>query len=445
MVWDNKVVWSEGMFLRAQHFQQFDRYVETLVDARTEALCAHGWGFTELDIDRELLGTGKFALRSARGVLPDGTPFRLPEQAPLPTPIDALETVRNATVHLALPLRSPGRADVALPPHGPAAATRYAATPFEAADAVAGSSAIAPIQVGQLRLRLMLESDERSGYACLGVARIVEVPAGRGIVLDRHYVPPCLVCAAAPQLTGFLAEMHGLITQRAEALAGRLGQAGAGGAAEVADFLMLQLCNRYGPLLAHHGAQARLHPESLYRLFVQMAGELATFNDRSRRPPSFEPYRHDDLQMSFQPVVAELRRLLSAVLEQTAIPIPLQDRRYGIRVATLPDRGLIDTASFVLAVRADMPSERLRRNFPLQVKIGPVELIRDLVMSALPGIGTEPLPVAPRQIPFNAGSVYFALDRGGTMWKQLGTSGGLAIHLSGDFPQIVMELWAIRG
>jgi len=209
--------------------------------------------------------------------------------------------------------------------------------------------------------------------------------------------------------------------------------------------MMPQLCNRSGPPLPPHAARARLHPKTLSAFFVQLAGDFATFNSRTRRPPAFEPYRHDEPHMSILPVVAELRRLLSAVLEQTAIPIPLQDRRYGIRVAAIPDRSLIDAASFVLAVRADMSNEQLRRNFPLQVKIGPVEMIRDLVMSALPGIGTEPLPVAPRQIPFTAGSVYFALDRGGPMWKQLGTSGGLAIHLSGEFPQIVMELWAIRG
>jgi CheY-like chemotaxis protein len=28
---NNKTVWSEGMFLRPQHFQQHDRYLETLV------------------------------------------------------------------------------------------------------------------------------------------------------------------------------------------------------------------------------------------------------------------------------------------------------------------------------------------------------------------------------------------------------------------------------
>ena len=31
MSWYSKVVWSEGMFLRPQHFQQQDRYLEALV------------------------------------------------------------------------------------------------------------------------------------------------------------------------------------------------------------------------------------------------------------------------------------------------------------------------------------------------------------------------------------------------------------------------------
>src|SRR3546814_587868 len=96
-------------------------------------------------------------------------------------------------------------------------------------------------------------------------------------------------------------------------------------------------------------------------------------------------------------VMAALRQSLSAVLEQTAVPVPLQERRYGIRVAAPGDRSLFTTAVFVLAVRADMPAEALRRNFPNQVKIGPVEQIRELVKVALPGIGARPLPVAPRQ------------------------------------------------
>jgi type VI secretion system protein ImpJ len=63
----------------------------------------------------------------------------------------------------------------------------------------------------------------------------------------------------------------------------------------------------------------------------------------------------------------------------------------------------------------------------------------------MPGIAVRPLPVAPRQIPFYAGAVYFELDRGSPHWQLMQNSGGFAIHVSGDFPNLRLELWAIRG
>ena len=40
MTWTNRVVWQEGMFLRAQHFQQQDRWLEMLVRGRAPRRCA---------------------------------------------------------------------------------------------------------------------------------------------------------------------------------------------------------------------------------------------------------------------------------------------------------------------------------------------------------------------------------------------------------------------
>jgi predicted component of type VI protein secretion system len=74
MTWTNRVVWQEGMFLRAQHFQQQDRWLEMLVRARTAALRPHPWGIVEMAIDRDLLSTGRFALSSAVGVLKTARP-----------------------------------------------------------------------------------------------------------------------------------------------------------------------------------------------------------------------------------------------------------------------------------------------------------------------------------------------------------------------------------
>ena len=133
------------------------------------------------------------------------------------------------------------------------------------------------------------------------------------------------------------------------------------------------------------------------------------------------------------------------VMEQTAIPIELQDRKFGVRVAVIADKELLRNATFVLAVAAQIPGEALRARFPTQTKIGPVERIRDLVNLQLPGVTMRPLPVAPRQIPYHAGFNYFELEtRGNEMWKQLETSGGLAMHIAGEFPGLELELWAIR-
>src|SRR5215469_10238944 len=103
MSWDNKVIWSEGLFLRPQHFQQSDRYVEKLVRSRIAALRPYPWGLTELKLNREMLALGKFAVDEACGVLEDGTPFSVPDDADHPAPLDVPENTRNTVIYLALP------------------------------------------------------------------------------------------------------------------------------------------------------------------------------------------------------------------------------------------------------------------------------------------------------------------------------------------------------
>jgi type VI secretion system protein ImpJ len=140
----------------------------------------------------------------------------------------------------------------------------------------------------------------------------------------------------------------------------------------------------------------------------------------------------------------DLRRSLSTIFEQNAIQIELQERNNGVRVAIVPDPELIKRAKFVLAVHADVPSELVRSRFPTQVKIGPVEKLRDLVNLHLPGVTLQSLPIAPRQIRYHAGYNYFELDTGSDLWKQLDRSGGLALHIAGEFPNLDLQFWAIR-
>ncbi|MES9895140.1 MAG: type VI secretion system baseplate subunit TssK [Candidatus Thiodiazotropha endolucinida] len=443
MSWMSRIVWSEGMFLRPHHFQQQERFLEHMVQARCADLTPFSWGFTQLKIDRQALALGRLAVESCHGVLPDGTTFDIPGNDNPPPPLDIPAEHKGEIIYLALPLARQGTANIRFADQEEGL-ERYVVDELETKDGIAGSTATSTLQVAQPTLRLMIGSSELEEFAHLAVAKIVERRSDDMLVLDEDFIPPCLDCEVSPRLDGYVKEIEGLLHHRADAIASRLVDGGKG-IAEVADFLMLQVVNRFEPLYTHYSETAPLHPLSFYETSLQLAGELATFTSSNKRPPGFATYQHQSLQETFTPLMRELRRSLSMVLEQKAVAIPLEERKYGIRVAVISDRSLLSDAIFVLAVNANLTADVLQRRFPSQTKIGPVEKIRDLVNLQLPGIGLRILSVAPRQIPYNAGFSYFELDKNNEYWNLLETSGGCAIHIGGEFPGLELELWAIKG
>ncbi len=108
------------------------------------------------------------------------------------------------------------------------------------------------------------------------MTRISEIAADRRITLDDRWIPPSLICSAAPPLAGLLAELTGMLNQRGEALAGRLSAPGSRGVAEVADFLLLQSVNRWQKLLSHWAeANGRNYGETMAIFIACVALVLA--------------------------------------------------------------------------------------------------------------------------------------------------------------------------
>jgi type VI secretion system protein ImpJ len=445
MTWTNKVIWTEGMFLQPQHLQQHDRFLAQQAQMRFAATAPYGWGYVSLSLDSAALNLGKVAITAAHGVMPDGFAFDIPGQDPAPAALDIPPDARDEVVVLAITLARPGVAETDAESDAGSMPPRFRSAEVEVGDSNVSGQRAAPVQIGRVNLRIVLARDAGEGVATIGLCKVVERRADHKLVLDAGYIPPSLHTGGNELLSAQLRDLHGLLHQRGEALAARLAQPGRAGVGEIADFLMLELVNRNEPLIAQFRQASLLHPKDFYYFVVSQLGDLSTFRE-GRRPGSLPAYAHDNPVVCFKPLMDEVRQSLSMVMEQTAIPIDLQDRKYGVRVAMIPDIELQRNAQFVLAVNSQLPGDALRARFPTQVKIGTVERIRDLVNLQLPGVTLRPLPVAPRQIPYHAGFAYFELEtRGNEMWKQLESSGGLALHVAGDFPGLEMEFWAVRG
>ncbi len=445
---EKKIAWLEGQYLLPQHFQQQERYLESRIEARAGAIRPYVWGFYELSIDQGALAEGKLALTAARGVLSDGSPFDLPRNAPLPAPLAVPPGTKDVRAFLAVSHYQPGSRylDTGQDAGGPDKVARYHLSMDEVFDYAGESGKAEPVETATLNTSLALENADLGGYCLLPVAAIREVTQEGAAILEPRFIPPYLDVHQQRQLTEYVSDVVGMLQQRGEALAGRFNESGrsSGGSSAIADFLLLQLINRYESRLRHLQSIRQLHPERLYTELLELTGELATFTTKTKRPPSLPGYDHDALYSCYRGLMDALEQELSTVLEQTAIALTVEERRHGIRVARISDRSLMKEATFVLAARADAPTETLREQLPTLIKIGTVDTIRDLVNNQLPGISVNALPVAPREIPYQAGSVYFELDNSSAHWEELKQSAGFAIHVAEEIPDLRLELWAIR-
>src|SRR5689334_4600973 len=151
----SRVIWSEGLFLQPQHFQQQERFFERYIEARCQPIVPNSWGFTEIEFEPDFLSIGKAALRRAAGVFPDGTPFRLPDDDPLPTPIDIGSDVRDQILFLAVPLRRLGELEADREAAGDDL-VRHEVRELQARNNASSGGEPAVLEVGALRTRLLL-------------------------------------------------------------------------------------------------------------------------------------------------------------------------------------------------------------------------------------------------------------------------------------------------
>jgi type VI secretion system protein ImpJ len=440
----NKVIWSEGQFLRPQHFQQQERYFERYIEGRVGAVRAAPWGFEELELDRDLLAIGKLAIKRARGVFPDGTPFSIPDLDPAVDPLEVPATLRDARVMLALPLRRAGALDSDRRATAEGLA-RQVVREIELRDVTMETPETALVEVGGLRMRLIPQGSPTEDFACIPMAHVLECRSDRQVLLDERFMPTVLRIKACPPLESFLTEFLGMLRQRLDAFALLVGSGGRGGVAEIRDFLSLQAIGRYEGLMRHFSESANLHPEDFYRWALVIAGDFAALTTERRRGATFPLYKHEDLRTSFEPLMAGLRAYTPNPAVSPVVPIGVELKRPNYYLARIPDTSLVDSAAFILAVRADIAEKQLERSFPQMTTVAPVTRVAALVQSHDPGFTLSSLPQIPPNIPFRTNHVYFEIVRNSPMWSDMKGSGAFGLFVPDGFPNLTMEMWAVRG
>ncbi|AWY38566.1 type VI secretion system baseplate subunit TssK [Pseudomonas putida] len=445
----DRPLWAAGALLSPQQFQQQARW-EALTNEAVARLClVNPWGVQDVAFDLQALRLGKLKSTRLRLRMPDGTLIdsdqvdRLPdglELARLPA-----EDTQRAILLLALPLEQANGNNCLFETSHTDRPTRYRQDWRSVQDLYGDESQ----SVGVLEhvLSLRLANDDNGNYLTCPIARLMRDEQGAWS-LDPAYVPPLFSFDAHP---GLLVQLDNLLTQlsakrqRLMDMRRESNQRMADFAvADVSLFWLLNALNTYQPVLADIKSFPARHPEQVYRELVKLAGSLLTFSlehDIEQIPP----YRHEELESVFPPLLDLISTLLEASLPSRVVALELEEAGANRWKVRLNDERLRepDSVDFYLSVRCRMPAAQLQEQFPRLCKIGAPHDLDQLVNAALDGVPLQSLSHVPAAIPLRLENQYFALDLSHAKGRAMLASGNCAIYVPGTLADVKLELFAV--
>jgi len=443
----SKILWTEGVTLRPQHFQQQDRYHEARLHRMTAALHPYAWGLTaKATWDEEALANNVLQAESLSLVFPDGETYDAPGSDPLPEPVDLGELPPNEphfTFYAALPAYHSHGGNLASVRGQDNGQARFCQIELETPDLYTEALDSSIVYLAK-QARLLPHLAPRAGHVSVPVLRLRR--RGGGFEIDPTFIAPGMSVAAAPALARLLDSLMHKLQAKTDALYAAQREPSKdvvvqGG--DMSSFWQLQTISAGCAALHHHAQGHRFHPERLFQDLLGLAGGLMAFS-RKVRIRDLPTYDHEQPGPAFARLDAILRDLVDTVVSSKyqAIPLAQEPARPSYFEGKLPDT--IDQKTLLcLGVRADVPALELVAMVPSRFKVGAPDDVARLVASALPGVDLVHMPQVPAAVPIRPNTYYFALQGKGPLYANMLQAQAASVYVPSGIRELSLELFAI--
>jgi type VI secretion system protein ImpJ len=433
-----QVVWFEGMHLAQHTFQLHSRYFEDAIHFALSHLFVKPYGVAGVQCDAEALRNGTVLVLHARGIMPDGLAFDVPQADPPPPPLDIRElfspTQDSQVVALTIPAYRAGQANVRTDGGSDQPGVRWVAEAREVPDETTGHDK-RPVTFARKNFGLALQaSGGGEGAVALPIARVRRDGAGH-FIYDPEYVPPCLQIGASARLMSLLQRLVEIL----DAKAGGRGRGESMAANELASFWLSHAIHSALVPLRHHLQAKGTHPERLYLELARLAGALCTFALDSH-PRTLPAYDHDRLGECFEALERHIRAHLEIIAPANYVTIALTRSADYLHIGAVTDQRCLGRAQWFLGVRSSLGQPDLIRGVPQLVKVCSQKHILRLVKEGLAGVALQHVPAPPSGIAPRPDTAYFSIACAGPCWDAIRRSADIGVYVPAGIRDADLDL-----
>lgn len=448
------VHWSEGMFLRPQHFQAADRYWNEQIQTSERWDHPYGYGIHHLVFSHESIANYHFQVNSCEVRLKDGTLVSLAggeeaDRVEIKTALSGLEAALASLgadlkealasspivrVYVATPKVKLGMPNVAT--DGAPGKHAFIATKRQFQDESRGGND-QEIDCKAWQVRLLLSTQDLAGYELLPIAQIQRTGERGGLPqLDPNYIPPLLsIDAWLPLARDFVREIYDLIGKKIESLTELVISRGLTLASQepgdLDRILMLTQLNEAYATLGVMTFARGVHPYEAYRELCRIVGKLSIFG-RDRRVPEVPQYDHDDLARIFKWVKERIIDLLNAIRDDEYEQVYFAGLGLGMSVAIKPKWIDSDWNWYVGVAYENITAQECRELLApdkLDWKLGSQAQVEMIFRAGKPGLHLVPLDRTPRSLPASRNWEYYEVSRDNAAWTDVQRTKSLAMRL----------------
>jgi type VI secretion system protein ImpJ len=444
----SKVLWTEGLPLAPQQFQQTDRYHEARLQRIASAINPHLWGVRALSVNVDQLSNNVLSINTMSLIFQDGDIVEAPSTDQLPSEVDLSQlpaSEQTFTFFAALPiLKTAGGnvADATARPNG----ARYTQVASDTADLFADSVNVEVAYLNK-QVRLLSQLEPREDHVSFPVLRLRRA-AHEGFEIDPTFMPPGLTIDAVdglqPMLAGLLGKLHAKIAalnQRQRRPSHDIIEVANG---DMASFWMLHTISTAAASLSHCVRYRQYHPVVLFDKLCELAGGLIPFTLQYSLA-ELPAYQHEDPAPGFTELDALIRDLVDTLISTRYLIIPLENSNDGSPYY----RGKLDSpkidrqTTLCLGVNASMPALELVERIPRLVKLGSPEDVERMVCYALSGVTLAHMPQVPSAVPIRPNTYYFVIDRNHAKYENMLKAQAITIYIPDVVDDVEFELIAI--
>lgn len=441
-----KILWGEGLFLRPQHFQHQDSYIESQIKRAMLAANPSAWGVRDIVLDVDSLKSGILRFNRISAIFPNGDCFIAPDIDQLPAPLtlgSAISDDGTTDFYLAMNhINAHGGNCVNNPSDSGQA--RYLTVPCDTADLYTDAAEADIATLSQISY-LKSENDNRDQFLTMPIARIRRT-SSNSFEADPAFMPPSLSLRSAPNLFMMLRRQIDALLAKVEALYGFHREPNKNviefRSGDIASFWLLHTASSACATLTHLFRNPDSSPERLFQELLRLAGGLMTFS-KGYTLNDLPSYDHLQPGPGFWRIDQILRDLLDTVISTRYFAISLSQPKPSFYAGHLDSDKIDSETAFYLSVTAAHPQSEIIESIPLRIKLGAPDDVEKLVLSAMSGVRLTHASQVPGAIPVRPGACYFALDAHGPLYERMLKAQSVMIYAPESYRDLAIELIAI--